>query len=177
VEYILAFIGLTVFAIIFLILYLFKGRQERQVHKFFAINNFTETNDYQKELPLISDSKNRICREINLSTVNLNQATIHWCEYRVYTNEYSFPRRLYIGYSIITFPKQMVTSDLADRISNMIDQTDERLRGNILQRIKKDSQRPTKVIILPNGDLATFWASRRTVEDAQFKLDWIKQNI
>lgn len=177
-EYLFAFLAIIAFVIISIILYLFKRKNNSKVSNFFISNQFTEANDYQQQLPTIADSKDWICRKIDLLASNGNPAKIHWCEYQVFTHEYtSYSQKLYIGYSIITFPKQIVNSDFTNKISQMIDRTDERFRGNITKRIKKDSERPTNVITLQNGDLATFWTSRRTLEDAEFKLNWVKENI
>jgi hypothetical protein len=174
-EILAAFIVVAAFAILFVILYFKKKRRDAQIDEFFVNSRIFPADYYKAELTAL-DGQDFICRRMDVIGPDGSETGVHWCEYRVFTHEYTtHSSKIFINFSIIAFPEQLVNDELTEKISRTIDRSEERLRGTLLQRIKKDSERPTAISRLPNGDLATFWTSRKTIADVEYKIRWIKE--
>jgi len=174
-EILAALIFVIAAAVLFAAMFFRRKRGDAQKIRFFVENGIVPAENYENELPAF-ECENLICRKLNVKRSYATEIVVHWCEYRVFTHQYAAPsNRLFINYSIISFPGETATAEFTEKISTMVGRRAERFKGNMLQRIRKDSERPTDVKLLPNGDLATFWTSRNNLEDLEYKFRWIKE--
>ena len=155
--------------------YFRQKKSAEEMAEFYKHNRMMPADDYKSALPPNQEWENLVCRKLKVPARDISKIEIHWCEYRVLTGEYTTAHnRVYVGYVIISFPKQIVTPEFTAQILQTVKKSGEKFKGELLERIQRDSERPVKAAVLPNGDLATYWISKNTPADAEFKLKWVK---
>lgn len=169
-------IGATAAAVWFF--YQRRKQKDEKMAEFFKKNRMISADGYKSELPPNKEWENLVCRKVRLPARSFGKVEVHWCQYRVMTGKYTtVHNKVYVHYAVISFPKQIVSPEFTEKIRQAVKKSGDKFKGEMLDRIKKDSERPTKAVVLPNGDLATYWTSRNDVEDAELKLNWTKKML